>query len=98
MCQNTHMHSLHPHTHTEALLPGSDSKCELGPQRVIIQVSIIELTNSSKAHFILIWLPFPARFNDNMTFLVLSGLSWNNCGLRYGEFLPQVLINHEPDG
>lgn len=95
---HTHAPPAPTHTHTEALLPGSDSKCELGPQRVIIQVSIIELTNSSKAHFILIWLLFPARFNDNMTPLVLSGLSWNNCGLRYGEFLPRVLINHGPDG
>lgn len=65
--EQTHTHtSTLSHTHT-LKLPGSDSRCELGPQRVIIDVSIIELTNSSKACFILISLPFPARFNGGMT-------------------------------
>lgn len=36
------------HTDTSAPLPGTESRCELGPLRLIITVSINQLTNSSK--------------------------------------------------
>lgn len=50
--------SAHRHTSAKAQLPGSESRCELGPQRVIITVSINQLTNSSMACFIMTSSPF----------------------------------------
>ncbi len=70
----------HTGTSATALLPGMEPRCELGPQRVIIRLSINQSTNSSKARFILIFPPFSAftvqdsciGLYDDLILLILS--------------------------
>lgn len=50
----------HAGTLATAPLPGIEPRCELGPRRVIIRLSINQLTNSSKARFILMLSLFSA--------------------------------------
>lgn len=85
------------HIHTSAkALPGTESRCELGPQRVIITVSINQLANSSKACFILIFplsLPWQCKTVAGcmMTWFYLLCLSFLVSSLNAPQIMSRVV-------
>lgn len=73
-CTHTFAHTdARTHTH-RAPLPGTESKCESGPQRLVITVSINQSTNSSKACFFFPLSPSISTFPLVSAFTVRDSL------------------------